>query len=237
MSDTTCIVEKILKNRGAKIITRRTAKVVAISAMIAVAGVIYVAETLSKSQAQRLDRPMQAATPQLNYIQFKAPALAPMAYTAFCQRYPDDCTVRESDARPGSLSEKELLDEIKAVNLKVNRQIVTQAAAKEPGEEDWRISPSAGDCGDYVVTKRHEMLAGGWPSAALLMSEVVDDGEHHLVLVVRTKEGDMVLDNITDEIRPIVMTHFQWVRVETPNDPKAWSEVRVPGDNVHTGVD
>ena len=69
--------------------------------------------------------------------------------------------------------------------------------------EEWLISPKAGDCNDYAVTKRHELLARGWPSRALLLAEViVPSGEHHLVVVVRTNEGDFVLDNLNASVRP-----------------------------------
>ena len=43
----------------------------------------------------------------------------------------------------------------------------------------------------------------GFPSRALLLAEVVTSwGEHHLVLVVRTKEGDFVADSLHPRVRP-----------------------------------
>jgi predicted transglutaminase-like cysteine proteinase len=45
------------------------------------------------------------------------------------------------------------------------------------------------------------LLARGWPSRSLLLSEVViPTGEHHQLLVVRVKNGDLVLDNLSDII-------------------------------------
>jgi predicted transglutaminase-like cysteine proteinase len=41
-------------------------------------------------------------------------------------------------------------------------------------------------------------------------------GEHHLVLVVQTSAGDLVLDNMTTEIRPWARAPYQWVRIQTP---------------------
>ncbi len=104
--------------------------------------------------------------------------------------------------------------------------------------EEWLIAPQAGDCKDYAITKRHELLERGWPSRALLLSEViVPDGEHHLVLVVRTKDGDLVLDNLNASIRPATMTfrQYQWVRMEMPQNPKFWARVRMPG-TVHIAM-
>ena len=63
------------------------------------------------------------------------------------------------------------------------------------------------------------------PSRALLLSEVVTlSGEHHLVLVVRLKDGDLVLDNLNDDIRLVAMTYdrYLWIRVQSPQNPKFW---------------
>jgi predicted transglutaminase-like cysteine proteinase len=94
--------------------------------------------------------------------------------------------------------------------------------------EEWTVSPQAGDCNDYSVTKRHEMLARGWPSSALLLSEVVTPkGEHHLVLVARLEEDDLVLDNLNNDVRPVGSTRYRWVRAQSPTNPRSWSEVRI----------
>jgi predicted transglutaminase-like cysteine proteinase len=93
------------------------------------------------------------------------------------------------------------------------------------------IAPPAGDCKDYAITKRHKLLARGWPSRALLLAEVVvPSGEHHLILVVRLAESDVVLDNLTPNIRTVAMTYrrYQWVRIEMPQNPKFWARVQSP---------
>ena len=49
------------------------------------------------------------------------------------------------------------------------------------------------------------MLGRNWPPRVLLLSEVVvPSGAHHLILVVRTKEADLVLDNLNANVRPVV---------------------------------
>jgi len=63
---------------------------------------------------------------------------------------------------------------------------------------------------------------------------VVPSGEHHLVLVVRIRDiermqdVDLVLDNLNANIRPVGLTPYRWVRVESPSNPKYWSTVNVP---------
>src|SRR5262249_17944244 len=100
--------------------------------------------------------------------------------------------------------------------------------------EEWVISPPIGDCKDYAITKQHQLLARGWPSRALLLSEVViPSGEHHLLLVVRVKNADLVLDNLNNDVRSIAMTYnqYRWVRTQSPQNPKFWMSVRKRDDH------
>lgn len=173
---------------------------------------------------------------QIDRINFVEPTLAPMAHIVFCLRYEDDCKVHGVDFRKRNIAlTAERVNELNRINRDVNREIVPQANPGGLATEAWLISPAAGDCNDYAVTKRHELLARGWPSRSLLLSEVVvPSGEHHLVLVVRMKdtermsEVDLVLDNLNATLRPVGITPYQWVRVESPSNPKYWSTVTVP---------
>ena len=66
--------------------------------------------------------------------------------------------------------------------------------------------------------KNHHIKVCAWPSRVLLPAEVVaPSGEHHVALVVRTKNVDSVLDNLNANIRSVAMTYrqYQWVRIET----------------------
>jgi predicted transglutaminase-like cysteine proteinase len=161
----------------------------------------------------------------LEHIGIDRPALPPLGHTFFCLRYPDDCRVQATDFRRRNIAlTEERWNELNIVNRAVNRDIVPD----ENVTDEWRISPEIGDCKDYAVTKRHELLTRGWPQRALLLSEViVPSGVHHLVLIVRTKDSDLVLDNLTTNIRPVAMTYgqYRWVRVESPHNPKFWASV------------
>jgi predicted transglutaminase-like cysteine proteinase len=169
---------------------------------------------------------------QFSQILFDTPALPPFGHTRFCLRYPDECKVRGIDFRRRNIRlTLSRWEELKAVNRQINSSIIAQVTAVGGTFDEWLISPVAGDCKAYALTKRHELLARGWPSRALLLAEViVPDGQHHLVLIVRTKETDLVLDNLSPNVRPVSVTyrHYQWVRVETPQNPKFWVRVRTP---------
>ena len=164
------------------------------------------------------------AQASVEHIRFETPSLAPMAYTQFCLKYPRECrTTRQFRGGPIKLS-ADRTNEMMRVNFAVNARIAPQANRQGLAGERWLIDPDRGDCNDYAVTKRHELLTRGWPARALLLSEVVTaGGEHHLVLVVRTRDADLVLDNMTNKIVPWFKTTYRWVRIQMPGASRLWT--------------
>jgi predicted transglutaminase-like cysteine proteinase len=168
---------------------------------------------------------------QLDRVPDDRPALGPMAHTMFCLKYPKECEVRRIAFRGKKFDlTAERLADLMEVNAKVNRGIKPERNTLGLAGEKWLISPAYGDCNDYAVTKRHELLERGWPSRTLLLAEVVvPSGEHHLVMVVRTKQGDLVLDNLSPKIRSWTQPPYQWVRIQSAGNPKFWSLVKSTG--------
>lgn len=160
-------------------------------------------------------------------IQFNVPTLAPMKHTFFCLKYPGECKVHKTVFRGGPVRlTAQRWAELVRVNAAINRAIAPQPNTHGLAGEKWLISPKSGECHDYAVTKRHELHALGWPERDLLLSEVVTAwGEHHLVLVIRTSDGDFVADNLNPNIRRWSKTPYQWVRIQSPGNPSIWSTV------------
>jgi predicted transglutaminase-like cysteine proteinase len=199
---------------------------------LAVGAVLAIAVWSSDLQAAFLAVPRTLKN-QLNQLRLDLPVLAPMAHVRFCLRYHEECQARQVDFRRRNVAlTPKRWKELNMVNRKVNREIIPEPNLGGVMAEEWLLSPKAGDCNDYAVTKRHVLIILGWPSRALLLSEVVvPSGQHHLVLVVRTKNADLVLDNLSVQIRPVSMTsrQYQWVRIESPQNPRFWASVRMPG--------
>jgi predicted transglutaminase-like cysteine proteinase len=162
-------------------------------------------------------------------INFENPSLAPLSFVRFCAQYPQDCKVNRIAFRPRPVElTKARIAELARVNREVNRAIRPKANTNGVLAEEWLISPSEGNCKDYAITKRHELLALGWPSRSLLVAEVVvASGEHHVVLVARTRENDLVLDNLNWNVRPVSQIGYQWVRAQQAGNPKYWSTISV----------
>ena len=169
---------------------------------------------------------------QIERIKFDGPVLPPMAHIKFCMAYPSDCKTNKTKIvfRGGGVKlTPERYADLVAVNADVNRSIVPTRNERGVVGEEWIVAPSRGDCNDYAVTKRHQLLARGFPSRALLLAEVKTSwGEGHLILVVRTRNGDLVVDNLNANVRPWSKTNYKWVRMQSPEDPRYWSKVAGP---------
>jgi predicted transglutaminase-like cysteine proteinase len=156
-----------------------------------------------------------------------SPTLAPFQHVRFCLRYPGDC--RSNQAEDERI---DLTDQRSALLDRVNRNVNAAIAPihKNYGRnlaEAWTIAPLAGDCNDYAVTKRHELLRSGLPARALRLAAVrTRSGIGHLVLVAATTKGELVLDNLTDAIVPWQSADYQWMKIQSAGDARSWYEVR-----------
>jgi predicted transglutaminase-like cysteine proteinase len=151
--------------------------------------------------------------------------LPPLSHTSFCIRYPDDCALTESTAAlPASPDGRRR--KMKLVNDLVNAAIAPKAKP-DRFRAHWAIGPLEGDCNDFSVTKRHELLNAGWPSSSLLLAEVrlILTGEHHLILIVKSLGAHWVLDNLKPEIVSLAATRDQYVlvRIESSENPRYWT--------------
>jgi len=159
-----------------------------------------------------------------------SPALAPFQHVRFCLRYPSECKSNPADNDRIDLN-ADNAELLKRVNRDVNATIVSTVKRHGPEFGDsWTIAPSMGDCNDYAVTKRHELLRSGLPARALRLSAVkTSSGMGHLVLVVATTKGDLVLDNLTEAVVPWQRTDYRWLKIQSARDARFWFKIRASG--------
>lgn len=153
-------------------------------------------------------------------------APAPVGYVDFCHRHSDDCHARTAHPVVVTLNDDRWLDLI-VVNRSVNDRIAAATDMEVFGiEEYWDYPVDRGDCEDYVLLKRRELMQRGWPASALLITVVRDeDGAGHAVLTVRTDRGDLVLDNKVEIIRPWFQTPYSYIKRQSPRDASAWDRI------------
>ena len=159
---------------------------------------------------------------------FGEEVLPPFAHTVFCQTYPVDCErSRSAKPFPNTAARRAELD---TVNRQVNGSIAPETKEVSDIVKHWRLAPPKGNCSDYAVTKRHDLLQKGWSSSSLLLAEVtLKIGEHHLILVVRTAGGEFVLDNLDQNVLSLAEARkrYVWNRIESPIDPKRWNRPNI----------
>jgi predicted transglutaminase-like cysteine proteinase len=203
------------------------------SILAAIAAAAIVAFSLIVTDAKSADGnwlAMPEASQSASHLRFDGAALPPMAYTTFCQNFSDECRTRRLfRGGPVALTQARWTD-LKDVNKHVNGAIIAESDESDHSADSWLIDPERGDCSDYAVSKRHRLLQAGWPARTLLLAEVVTVwGKHHLVLVVRTTSGDLVLDNLTAVIRPWSRAPYRWVRTQSPESARYWQTVAKRG--------
>ncbi|MGC1578467.1 MAG: transglutaminase-like cysteine peptidase [Beijerinckiaceae bacterium] len=103
---------------------------------------------------------------------------------------------------------------------------------------DWWTYPDdgAGDCSDFMLLKRKMLIEAGWPRSAALATVVLDHhGDGHAVLTVTTDQGDIVLDNLTDELLRWDETGYAFVKRQSQADENIWVSL-VDSDDAGAGA-
>lgn len=152
----------------------------------------------------------------------------PIGWVGFCQDRPAEClpTAPATEKRV-TLNAASLRDLVR-VNLHFNRLIEPVTDQDQYGVvERWSYATSGrGDCEDYVLEKRRELIRLGWPSSALLITVVLDKkGLGHAVLTVVTSDGEYVLDNQTDEVLLWSNSELTFIRRQSPANPNVWVDL------------
>ena len=143
------------------------------------------------------------------------PYATPIQWQIFAIRHPE---FAEASATDKLIFSETLLPRLSAINRRVNAGIKPR---NEKGDT-WSIWPEYGDCDDYAITKRSELIKQGFSASALRMAICkTETGENHAVLVVVTSSGEYVLDNRRSDIRKRSATGYKWIAMATA-DPGKW---------------
>ncbi len=151
-------------------------------------------------------------------------AFAPPAFYDFCKRERRLCNSTGS-AKVAGLTPARLA-ELKSVNQSVNARIKQKLDSASTGKDDvWGLPSNAGDCEDFAILKKHELMKRGWPSSALLLTVVTYMGQGHVLLTVRTDQGDMVLDNRTNSVKAWSRTPYRFFARQSQSKYGKWDKI------------
>jgi predicted transglutaminase-like cysteine proteinase len=136
----------------------------------------------------------------------------PAGWEAWCSANPDACLRAEARMIALDAATAALLERVFAA-------VHTRITAREepPGQDVWRVveGEGYGDCEDYALTWREELVAAGLPRGALDIAVAeTEQGEIHAVLAVHTDLGTLVFDNRQKAPMPWASLPYAWLAIE-----------------------
>lgn len=151
----------------------------------------------------------------------------PIGHYDFCRINPAECAIRIRDEGPETMT-KALWDELLSVNAAVNASVRPMNDFDIYGKDEvWAYPDGVGDCEDYVLEKRRDLMQAGVSLSNLLITVVrKSDGEGHAILTVRTSDGDFVLDNLTDSVREWEATGYRFLKRQASDYTGHWVAIR-----------
>lgn len=150
----------------------------------------------------------------------------PVGHAEFCASRPDECRAYANPVELVPLTEG-LWQQLLSVNAGVNQHVapVTDQDLYQVAEF-WTYPNGYGDCEDYALAKRRELVNAGWPASTLLMAVVKQaNGEGHAVLMVRTDRGDLVLDNQVGSIDLWSQTPYKFIKRQSQANAGQWVDM------------
>jgi predicted transglutaminase-like cysteine proteinase len=155
-------------------------------------------------------------------------AAPPAGLMGFCLKYQSECTQPDGQPTVVALS-GDRLRQLEDVQAKVNNDIQPRDV---PGHAWDYPTNGTGECNEYALEKRKELIALGWPREALLLTAAYTErGEGHLVLVARTSGGDLVLDNRTAAVLDWSYLPYRWVSQQSARGLVQWVSLTAPGSS------
>lgn len=151
------------------------------------------------------------------------PTTVPIGHAQFCKTYVGECGANVQVVEVEELDEARW-QQLVSVNNSVNSSIVPMTDQDfYQVSEFWTYPIGFGDCEDFALEKRRELVANGWSPSALMLTVVRDtNGNGHAVLMVRTDRGDLVLDNQDGAIKVWADTPYQFLKRQSQANTAEW---------------
>ena len=155
------------------------------------------------------------------FITSVAASPPPSGAQQLCRQYAWAC----AQTAAASMPSHQELKLVKQINRRVNsstREVTDQSQYKT--RELWALPTSlGGDCEDFALLKKRDLIKAGIDPRKLLIATVLDTRRNsHAVLVYRSNQGDLVLDNLTNRIKPWSQTRYLFLRMQDPKQPRQW---------------
>ena len=172
---------------------------------------------------------------QRPYAQVLRSASIPVGWVTFCADQPRECAATHLRPLVVQMTD-ERWSELRTIDVLANHTIQGVAdndhyGIYKLGIINWWTYPDdgKGNCNDYVLLKKKLLVEAGWPASALLLTVVLDhENEGHLVLTLRSDRGDLILDNMADDVKLWSATGYTFIKRQSPENPNTWQQLE-PG--------
>jgi len=150
----------------------------------------------------------------------------PIGHYEFCQQVPAECRSNGSNVAPDKLT-PEMWKTLLRINSDINAIIAPRTDYEMWGREEiWSYPVKYGDCEDYALLKRHELIVAGFKPGNLLITVVLQpNGDGHAVLTVRTDHGDFILDNLVGSVLDWRDTRYRFLKRQSSANAGKWVDI------------
>lgn len=153
---------------------------------------------------------------------------APEGFNGLCQRYSWACASKGNQPAFNNQS----MQLVRRVNSQINRRYRQIEDGRQYNQEEVWALPTrrGGDCEDFALVKKLELIEAGIAPNRLLLATALDRRNNsHAVLIVRTNQGDYVLDNQRRSVLHWRDTGYTFLKLQNPNRPYQWDAVLAGG--------
>lgn len=172
------------------------------------------------------------------YMMTGAVTSQPIGHYQFCQEHKDECSIVSANTAAAKVTAFGW-NVIREINAEVNQRILPMTDQDIYGKDEvWAYPTDVGDCEDFVLEKRRELMQRGFSPSNLLITVVrKPDGEGHAVLTVRTADGDYILDNLDESVRLWSDTPYRFMKRQAENNTGRWVKIENSSDVLVGAVD
>jgi predicted transglutaminase-like cysteine proteinase len=150
----------------------------------------------------------------------------PVGHLEFCNTHPTECGAYDA-VQPAAVLTEQSWQQLVSVNAYYNQTVapVTDQDLYHVAEF-WTYPNGYGDCEDFALAKRRDLINSGWHPSTLMIAVVKEaNGNGHAVLMVRTDRGDLVLDNQDGAIRVWNETPYKFIKRQSQAHAGQWVDM------------
>lgn len=150
----------------------------------------------------------------------------PVGHLEFCTSHPVECRANDGVVSATPLDEASW-QQLVSVNSYYNQNVVPVTDEDlYKVAEFWTYPNGYGDCEDFALAKRRDLINSGWHPSTLMIAVVKEaNGNGHAVLIARTDRGDLVLDNQDGNIRLWNETPYKFIKRQSQAHAGQWVDM------------